>query len=378
MDLTSGLKIATIRGIAIRVHWSWALIFSLLTWSLAGYFEGQFEDWSRATAVGAGAITAFTFFLSVLLHELSHALVAQRYGMQVPSITLFIFGGVSSIASEMKSARQEFFVAAAGPAMSFLLGLVFGVAAILSSGHVAEILFYLGTTNVILGIFNLLPGFPLDGGRVFRAIIWGRTKDLAKSTRIASRVGVGIAWLMIAAGVVIAITVSLSGLWYIFIGFFLKQGAEAAQQQLILERALEGVRARDLMRPPPDPLPESSSIQSVVDIGVLARGERVILLEREGRVTGLMTTTDLARVPREEWPATSARTVMVQTEAVATVAPGAPAVDAVKLMAERDIHQVPVIEDGQLVGILSRGDVLNHIQNRVQFGGGRPASPERR
>lgn len=367
MDVTGGLTIARVRGIAIVVHWSWALIFTLLTWTMAqSYVDGY--EWSETAAWIAGAATAIAFFVSVLLHELSHAFVAQGYGLPVPSITLFIFGGVSSIAGEMKSARQEFFVAAAGPAMSFLLAVIFTGVAFLIGGDIGNIVLYLGVVNGILGLFNLLPGFPLDGGRVFRAIIWGRTRSLTKATRIAARVGVGIAWVMIAVGIIVTLTLSLFGLWYIFIGLFLKQAADAAYGQLLVDRALARVRARDLMRPPPDPMPESSSVQVLVDERILARGDRCVLLERQGRVTGLLTTTDLAKVPREEWMTTSARTAMVPTEQVATVGPNDLVTDAVRVMAERDVHQLPVIDQGQLVGLLTRGDILNHIQTRMQFG----------
>ncbi|MCK9485214.1 MAG: site-2 protease family protein [Dehalococcoidia bacterium] len=376
MDITGGFQIAKVRGISILVHWSWSLIFTLLTWTVAQSYSAGFEEWSEAQAWVGGAITAIVFFLSVLLHELSHAFVAQGYGLPVPSITLFIFGGVSSIAAEMKSARQEFFVAAAGPAMSFLLAVLFMGSSIVVGGNIGSILFYLGFVNGVLGVFNLLPGFPLDGGRVFRAIMWGRTGSLAKATRIASRVGVGIAWVMIAIGVVVTLTLTLFGLWWIFIGLFLKQAADAAYGQLMVDRALARIRVRDLMRPPPEPMPESSSVQVLVDERILAKGDRCILLERQGRVTGLLTTTDLAKVPRDAWMTTSARTAMAPAEQVATVPPGELVTDAVRVMAERDIHQMPVIDQGQLVGLLTRGDILNHIQTRMQFGEIPPAPDE--
>jgi Zn-dependent protease/predicted transcriptional regulator len=321
-------------------------------------------------AIVAGT-TSLAFFVSVLLHELSHALLAQRFGMPVPSITLFIFGGVSNIAAEMRSARQEFFVAAAGPGMSLLLAFVLGAVAIFVGGDLGEVILYLATVNALLGIFNLLPGFPLDGGRVFRSIIWAKTRDLTKATRWASRVGQGIAWLMIGAGVFVTLTISLTGIWYIFIGLFLKQAAESAYQQLMFDRALQNVRARDLMRSPSEPMPDSSSLQHLVDERVLARGERCVLLEHDGAVSGILTTTDLARVPREEWPTTSARNAMVPAPDVATVAPRTLVSDAVRTMAERDVHQLPVIDEGRLVGMLTRGDVLNHIQTKMQFANAR-------
>ncbi|MCK9495345.1 MAG: site-2 protease family protein [Dehalococcoidia bacterium] len=367
MDLSSGLKIATIRGIAIMVHWSWALIFTLITWTLVEYFDQRYEDWTTVQAGIAAAATSFGFFLSVLLHELSHALLAQRYGMPVPSITLFIFGGVSNIAAEMQSAKQEFFVAAAGPAMSLLLAFLLGGGAILIGGEIGEVLLYLATVNALLGVFNLLPGFPLDGGRVFRSIMWAKTRDLTTATRWASRVGQGIAWIMIAVGIFVTVTYSFTGIWYVFIGWFLKDAAEAAYQQLLFDRALDNVRARDLMRAPSEPMPDSSSLQHIVDERVLSRGERCVLLEHGGSVSGLITTTDLAKVAREEWPTTSARNAMIPTAQVATVAPATLVSDAVRTMAERDVHQLPVIDEGRLVGMLTRGDVLNHIQTKLRF-----------
>ncbi len=367
MDLSSGLVIGRIRGIEIRVHWSWLFVFTLVTWTLSNYYGNQYPEWGPAVRTLGALATAVMFFVSVLLHELSHAVTAQRFKMQVPSITLFIFGGVSNILGEMQSARQEFLIAFAGPAMSFVLGGVFTGLAVVVGGNVGEVLAYLGFVNVLLGAFNLLPGFPLDGGRVFRSIVWARTKDHATATRIATTVGSAIGWLMIAGGILITLRVSLFGLWYVMIGFFLKSAAESAWNQLIVERALAKVRAEDVMRPPPDPLPEDTLVQRIVDEHVLARGERCLLLEREGRVTGLVTTTDLARVPRDRWPLTRAHEVMVQTADVATCAPDTLVSDAMKTMVERDVHQLPVIEAGQLVGMLTRGDVLSQLETRMRF-----------
>jgi Zn-dependent protease/CBS domain-containing protein len=367
MDLSGGLQIARIRGIAILVHWSWGLIFALITWSLSGYFGTRFTDWSDGQIWTAAVLSSFGFFMSVLLHELSHAVVAQRFGMTVPSITLFVFGGVANMGSEMRSARQEFLVAAAGPGMSFALAISLSMLGTLVRGNVGEILLYLGLVNGILGVFNMLPGFPLDGGRVFRSIIWAKTKDLTKATRWASNVGQSIAWVLIILGIWVTLTISLVGLWYVLIGLFLKQAAEASYQHMVLDRALARVLARDVMRPPPEPMPESSSLQRIVDERVLARGERCVLLEREGRVSGILTTTDLTKVPRDQWPMTSARNAMVPAEEVATITPTTLANEAVRLMGERDVHQLPVIDGGQLVGLLTRGDILNHIQTRMQF-----------
>ncbi len=369
MDLTSGLLLGRIRGIEIRVHWSWLFIFTLVAWSLSGYYGEEYPQWSVAARYAGGIGTAVMFFLSVLFHELSHALVAQHFKMKVPSITLFIFGGVSNILGEMNTAKQEFLIAVAGPASSFLLGGVFTVASLAVGGPAGDILGYLGFVNVILGVFNMLPGFPLDGGRVFRSIVWGRTRDQAKATRIASYVGSAIGWIMIVGGILFVLTVSVFGLWYVMIGFFLKSAAESAYSQLIVERTLGRIRASEVMRAPSAPLHEDTLIQRIVDEHILATGERCLLLEREGRVTGLLTTTDIAKVPRERWPLTRAREVMVPAESVAVCEPSTPVVEAMQVMAQRDVHQLPVIEAGRLVGLLTRGDVLNQLETRMRLEG---------
>jgi Zn-dependent protease len=374
MDLTSGLLIGRIRGIEIRVHFSWVFIFTLVTWSLATYYGTQYPEWGEVGRYIGGAATAVMFFVSVLLHELSHAFVAQHFKMPVPSITLFIFGGVSNIMGEMNSARQEFLIAIAGPAMSFVLGVAFIVVATGIGGNLGEVIAYLGFVNIILGVFNLLPGFPLDGGRVFRSILWARTKDHLKATRIASYSGSGIGWIMIVGGLLLVLSGNLFGLWYAMIGFFLKSAAESAYSQLLVERALERIRASDVMRPAPVPLHEDTLVQRIVDEHVLAAGERCVLLGREGSVTGLLTTTDLAKVPRDRWPLTRAREVMVQAEQVATCEPSTAVAEAMRTMATRDVHQLPVIDGGQLVGMLTRGDILAQLETRMRFGmvGGGP------
>lgn len=375
MDLTSGIVIGRIRGIAIRVHWSWVLIFTLVSWSLAtGVFADMFTDWGPNQRWIAGIATSVLFFVSVLLHELSHAFVAQSLGMSVPSITLFVFGGVSTLAAEMRSAGEEFRVAIAGPLMSWAIAAVLaGVWLLLRGSDIGAIAGYLAWINFILGAFNLLPGFPLDGGRVFRAIAWGRTKNLERATRLASRVGTSIAWVMIALGILTVLFVSLIGLWYVLIGFFLKSASENAYQQMVVERSFKDVRARDVMREPPEPVDEYWSLQRIVDERVLAQAERCVFVERAGAVIGLLTTSDVARVPRDEWPDTPATVAMVPTERVIVVAPDSSVLDAMKLMQEHDIHQVPVLDEGRMVGLVTRADVIRQLELRVTFSVPEPA-----
>jgi Zn-dependent protease len=304
----------------------------------------------------------------VLLHELSHAFVAQSLGMSVPSITLFVFGGVSSLAAEMRSASEEFRVAIAGPLMSWLLAVALAVTwLVLRDTGVGTIAGYLAWVNFILGAFNLLPGFPLDGGRVFRAIAWSRTKSLVRATRLASQVGTGIAWVMILLGIMTVLFISLVGLWYVLIGLFLKSASESAYQRLVIERSLEHVLARDVMRAPPEPVDESWTLQRIVDERVLRQAERCVFVERDGAVVGVLTTADLTRVPRERWAETPAREAMVPTERVIVVAPEASVLDAMKLMQEHDIHQVPVLEGGRMIGLVTRADVLGQLELRATF-----------
>lgn len=368
MDLSQGLVLGRIRGIAIRVHWSWLFVVALLSWSLAnGYFTEAFA-WSVQKRWGWAIGCAMFFFLSVLLHELSHAFVALRYGMRVPSITLFIFGGVSNIEGEMQTPGQEFRIAIAGPLLSLVLGAALSAAGILAGGDSGSVILYLGFANVTLGVFNLLPGFPLDGGRVFRSIAWARTGDLTKATRIAAAVGTGIAWLMIAVGILWVLFVSLAGAWYILIGYFLKTASESALGQVLIDKMLAPLTVNDVMREPPVPVDEATSLLTIIDEWVVSRGERCVLLSRNGSVSGLLTVTDLARVPRERLGATRASEVMVPTGQVVTVTPATPVSVAIRLMVERDLHQLPVIEDGRLLGIVGRGDVLQQVESRLRFG----------
>lgn len=368
MDLTLGLVLGRVRGIAIRVHWSWLFVVALLSWSLAnGYFAEEFQ-WGVAKRWAWAVGSALFFFTSVLLHELSHAFVAQHFGMRVPSITLFIFGGVSNIEGEMKTPGQEFRVAIAGPLLSLAMGVVLSAAGFLVGGDAGSVILYLGFANVTLGIFNLLPGFPLDGGRVFRSAAWAKTGDLTKATRIAAALGTGIAWLMIAIGVFWVLFIGLAGLWYVLIGYFLKTASESALGQVLVDKVLGPLTVRDVMRDPPEPVDQETPLLMIIDERVVSRGERCVLLSHNEAVSGLLTVTDLARVPHDQLGGMRASDVMVPVAEVVTVGATTPVSEAMRLMVERDLHQLPVIEDGRLLGIVGRGDVLQQVETRLRFG----------
>jgi len=370
VDVNSGFTIGTVRGIAIRVHWSWIAIFALLVWSLAdGVFGEAFTGWSAGTRYAAAVFTAALFFGSVLLHELSHSFVALHYGMHVPSITLFIFGGVSSLGGEMRTPGQEFRIAIAGPLMSWLLALVFGGVWLLTrSSEISTVFGYLAFINALLGAFNLLPGFPLDGGRVFRSIVWARSRNLMTATRVASQVGVFIAYLMMALGAVTLLGFGqVGGLWYIVIGLFLKSASEGSYASMLVEAALKNVSVSTVMRRPPEPVHAVLSLQRLVDERVLTMAERAFLVQDGQRVVGMITTSDLAKHPRDEWNRTTVQQAMVPTDKVVTVRPETELLEALKLMQEHDIHQLPVIEDGHVLGMVTRGDVIRQIELRTEF-----------
>ncbi|MDA0353369.1 MAG: site-2 protease family protein [Chloroflexi bacterium] len=364
MDFNSGLVIGRVRGVAIRVHWSWVVIFTLIAWSLADTVYPDYEkDWTQNQYWAAGVVSSVLFFASVLIHELSHTFVALHYGMQVPSITLFVFGGVSQMAGEMRSPRQEFFIAIVGPLSSWVLSILFGLLWLVTRDQGVAVVFgYLALINFALGFFNLLPGFPLDGGRVFRSIVWGRVHDLTKATRIASTVGQAIAWMMIVGGIVWVFFLGIGGLWYVLIGLFLKNASEQAYAQVLLERALKDVVAADVMRPPPVPVPEAWSLQQLAEDRILGDAERAFLVESIGRVSGLITISDLTHVPRARWAETTVREAMVAATEVHTVRPDTSILEAMRLMQEHDVNQLPVLDDGRLVGLLTRGDVLKRLE----------------
>jgi Zn-dependent protease len=377
MGLGPSFTIARIRGIDIRIHWSWVFIFWLITWAVQGVFAEFVDSWSDGERVAAALGASLLFFVSILLHELSHALVAQSYGLRVPSITLFVLGGVAALADEAKNARQELLVALAGPAMSFALAGVYGLAWLALRGQdISVIAGYLSLINFALGLFNLLPGFPLDGGRVFRAIVWARTGSQVRATQIAARAGAVIAYLLIAFGVVQLAFGNFGGLWYVLIGLFLRAAASGSEQTLLTDMALGHVVVREVMRPPPDPVPASTTLQGLVDSRVLITGERCYLVgSPDGTVIGLITTSDITHSPRATWPEVLVEQVMVPRERVQVIGPEEPVLEALARMREHDIHQLPVIDDDRLVGLVTRGDVMRQIELRRRFVAEAPTAP---
>jgi len=367
--MPGSLRLGKIAGIDIYAHLSWFIILVLLTWSLAsGWFAQLFPGWATTTYWIVAFISALLLFGCVLVHELAHALVAQASGLTVRNITLFIFGGVAHVEEDMKRPGVEFRVAIAGPIASFLLA---GVAFLLvlplrGSGASAEAaLDYLAVANFLLGAFNLLPGFPLDGGRVLRSIIWKVTGNFKKSTHIASSVGQAFAYVFILLGIIGFFTGNFfNGLWVVFIGWFLLSAAQTASTQVELQSALQGVSVGQVMDPRPFAVPANISVQKLVDQYFLPLGLHSAPVTQGEYLAGLITLSDIARVARERWSYTPIGHVMRGLQQVYVATSKQPLQEVFQMMDAQSINQVPVVEDGRLVGLLSREAIIRYLQVR--------------
>ena len=367
--MPGSLRLGKIAGIDIYAHLSWFIILVLLTWSLAsGWFAQLFPGWATTTYWIVAFISALLLFGCVLVHELAHALVAQASGLTVRNITLFIFGGVAHVEEDMKRPGVEFRVAIAGPIASFLLA---GVAFLLvlplrGSGASAEAaLDYLAVANFLLGAFNLLPGFPLDGGRVLRSIIWKVTGNFKKSTHIASSVGQAFAYVFILLGIIGFFTGNFfNGLWVVFIGWFLLSAAQTASTQVELQSALQGVSVGQVMDPRPFAVPANISVQKLVDQYFLPLGLHSAPVTQGEYLAGLITLSDIARVARERWSYTPVGHVMRGLQQVYVATSEQPLQEVFQMMDAQSINQVPVVEDGRLVGLLSREAIIRYLQVR--------------
>ena len=361
------LRVARIFGIDIEIHLSWLLILGLLSWTLSEeVFPAQYEHWSRAAYWAIGTSAAVLLFVTVLIHELAHAIVATRRGLPVPRITLFIFGGVSHMARQPQSAGEEFAIAAAGPATSVVIAVVtfaVGAAFYNVSDKVSGIFLYLSLVNLALAVFNILPGFPLDGGRVLRSIAWKRTGSFRRATAIASSVGQVFAYGLLLIGVFILLAgYAIDGLWLLFIGWFLLNAARGEAEGMQLEAILGKLRARDVMHAEFETVSPAISLQEVVDEHMLSRGERAVVVADERGVLGILTVGDVRRVPREKWESTPAQAAMTPRERVTTVEVDAKAIDVLRLVSERRLHQIPVLADGRMIGMITRRELLDRLQ----------------
>jgi Zn-dependent protease/predicted transcriptional regulator len=367
-------KVATIRGVDVYVHWSWLIIFGLITWSLGDFYFQHFHSWNRATAIIVASISAILLFVTVLLHELAHSFVARARGLPVNQIILHLFGGVSNLTREPDDAPTELLVAIAGPLTSLALSGVCYLLFYLASGAPSEVLAvlnYLGVINLILVGFNLIPAFPLDGGRVMRAIIWWISGNLRAATRIATVVGQAIGYLFVFGGLIEAFFLGdvVGGVYLAFIGWFLQSAAGNSNQQVALEQLLRGVDVRDVMDPAPEAVPPDTPIGVLVDQHMLNQNQRAVpIADADGTLLGLVTLGDVRDVDRAEWTFVPVSRIMKPADQLLTVAASDHLANAVRLLAENRYHQLPVMEAGKQIGMLDRAHVLDYLHVRQKLG----------
>ena len=365
------IPLGRVLGIPIGIDYSWFLIFALLTWSFAtSYFPAEFPRWAPALYWATGAATAILMFASVLLHELGHSVVALRYKIPVRSINLFIFGGVATIGAEPPSAVAELLIAVAGPFTSLVLAGLFWLAKPLAAGvpPLWGLFKYLAYINFVLVLFNLIPAYPLDGGRVFRAFVWGATHSMRRATVIAANVGRFFGFVFIFIGMWQVFAGNLGGLWTAFIGWFLESAATSQVQQAVVQDLIGGHTVAQAMGRSCAAVPAEMTLQQLVDDHVLGGGRRCFLVTRGPDTVGLMTLHRLREVPRSEWARTSAAQVMLPIDTLRSVGPETGLWAALQEMDRDGVNQLPVVRDRRVVGMLAREDVITFLRTLQELG----------
>jgi Zn-dependent protease/CBS domain-containing protein len=395
--MRGSFKLGRIAGIEIGIHYTWIFAFILFTWIFASStFPTLYPGWASATYWITGAAISILLFASVLIHELCHSFVAKSRGMKVSSIVLFIFGGVSNIEAEPEKAWVEFIMAGAGPGSSLVLGGIFYVLAIALTGDsqfvlraigavptspgfqvtpLTAVVSYMAYINVLLAIFNIIPAFPLDGGRVFRSIIWGATGSLRTATLVAGNVGRFFGWAMILFGVANIFQFNIfgfqgtffNGIWFIFIGWFLTSAADSSLREMSLQEHLSGVHVKDVMDRTPECVSPAASVESVVHDAFIQRGRKALPVCAEAGLMGIVTLADVKQIPQDQWANTPVQTVMTKAPLL-SVDENDELNNALKVLTQNGLNQIPVMSGGHLAGLLSRADVLRYIQTRQELG----------
>ena len=368
---TDHIQIARVIGIPIHLHFSWLIIFGLIVWTLStGYFPAQYPDLPASSYWAKGLVASVLFFVSILLHELGHAVVALRHGLRTRSITLFIFGGVAQLEKDPKDGGAEFWMAAAGPAMSLTLAGVFYACAILPfvGPSAAVVARYLALINLMLALFNLVPAFPMDGGRMLRGALWG-SMGKARATRIATGAGTFFAFLLIFTGVSRLIGGdSLSGVWYILIGWFIKDASAASYRQVRLDDALRGLTVGDAMEAVVT-VPSSYSVAEAAREQFMRTGYGTYPVTRGEAVVGLLYLKDVLRLSAEERESTSVQGAMRPLTDTIVTAPDTPLPAAIASMAQAGTGRLLVMRGPQLVGLLTMNGVIRRLRTREELAG---------
>ena len=371
--MRSQISLGRVFGIRIGLHYSWFIIALLIVFSLSAQFHSSHPSWGDGVILALAVATAILFFISLLLHELAHSVVAKSWGLPVREITLFALGGVSQIEKEAGSAKVEFWMASVGPLTSACIGLLclalsrlWGV----DSSPVTSMVSWLGYINLALAVFNLIPGYPLDGGRILRALIWWKTADMDRATRLASRVGQVVALIFIGIGILRFFGgAGIGGLWIAFIGWFLLQAARESYLRISLQHAIDGVSVADVMTTDCPTVSANLNVQHFVEENLLPTGRRCFIVVDHGTVEGLVTPHEVKQAERVRWPSITLRDIMRPVEQLRTVTPDTPLASALEMMSRNDLNQLPVVSNGRMEGILSRAQVLSFLQTRTEFGG---------
>ena len=370
--MKSPVEIVEVWGIPIRIHLSWLLVFGLVTWSLAaGYFPGEYPGWTRGSYWAIGALTALAFFASILIHELGHSWVARRNGIPIQSITLFVFGGVARISREPDTAGVEFRMAVAGPATSVVLAALFAGAwqLVREMPLLAAPAIWLARINFMVAVFNLVPGFPLDGGRLFRAAVWHFTGSLRRASQIASFTGQLVAIGLIGWGILTVMGGDVvGGMWLAFIGWFLQNAAAHSHAEASLRELLRDVTVAQAMTPDCRRIERGTSLERIVREEVLGAGRRCFAVTAGPRLVGLLTLHEIKAVPQERWATVTAGDVMTPAEKVITAGPNDELVTALQKMDDANVAQMPVLAGGELLGMIAREQILHYVRVRGELG----------
>lgn len=371
--MREGIRLFKVFGIEISLDFSWFIIFFLVTWSLAsGYFPFKYPFFAAGTYWVMGVLSSTLLFITVLMHELTHSVVANNNGLNIRGIKLFVFGGVAQLSHEPQSARVEFDVAIAGPICSFILHFIFkGIASLLGGGQspVVAIFSYLAFINVFLGLINLIPAYPLDGGRVLRAFLWARTKNLRLATAIASNVGKFFAIFLIFNGFILTIRGELGGLWYVFIGMFLYGAAKMGYEHVLIRDALSGSSVRDVMSTHVVVVDSALALDKVVEDYFFKYHHSSFPVVEGARIKGVLSLARIKEIPREKWPLTTAGDSAEPIRPDAVVSPRERTSNILSRLVEHELGHMLVMEEGRIIGIVTRVDVMKLLKVKMDLGG---------
>lgn len=370
--MSGNISLGRVFGIPLRLNYTWFIIFAWVTFSLVFYDVNQ--TYPIGQRIILGILTSLLFFASILTHELAHSILAIRNNIPVKEITLFVFGGVSQITKEATHPRAELSIAIIGPLTSLALaGIFYGLYLLLTGAQqilAASLMWWLAWINALLAVFNLIPGFPLDGGRIFRALVWQRTHDYHRATRIATKVGQGIAYAFIAGGIALILVLGLwlNGMWLIFIGWFLSNAARASYQQVLLRDALIGITARQVTDYNCPLIPPHMNLMELAQQYVLPTGRSCFLISWGAELEGMVTMQQIKKVPRSRWATTSVQDIMTPASKLKVAYADQDILSVLQEMNGESANHIPVIEAGKIIGIINREDIARFLRTRAEFG----------